>query len=183
MIIYFVTSNKEKFREVQGILKGFDIEQIDVDLPELQGESNEIIREKAKLAAEKSNKTVFVEDTSLCFNALNGLPGPYVKDFIKKLTVPGLYELLKPYDDKSAFAIACIGFCEPGKEPVVFQGKVNGKIVSPRGDTRFLWDQIFIPEGFDKTFSEMTIEEKNKISHRKLAFEEFREWLEEKKEK
>jgi inosine triphosphate pyrophosphatase len=179
MSLYFVTGNKEKFREVEGILKGFEVKQLDIDLPELQGEPEEIVKEKAKLAAEKAKKTVFVEDTSLCFNALGSLPGPYVKDFIKKIGISGLYELASKYKDTSAVAICSIGYCEPGKEPLVFQGKVKGKIVSPRGDTRFQWDQIFIPEGLDITFSQMSIEEKNKISHRKKAFEAFRAWLDE----
>ena len=178
MTIYFVTGNKEKFREVKDILKGFEVEQVDIDLPELQGEPEDIVKEKAKLAAEKSGKAVFVEDTCLCFIELNGLPGPYVKDFIKKIKIQGLYELASKLGDTSAVAIASIGYCEPGNEALVFQGKVKGKIVSPRGDPRFQWDQIFMPEGFDRTFSEMSIEEKNKISHRKLAFEEFRQYLE-----
>jgi inosine triphosphate pyrophosphatase len=181
MKLYFVTGNKEKFREVKDILQGFEVEQLDINLPELQGEPDEIVKEKAKLACEKTGKTAFVEDTSLCFNALNGLPGPYVKDFIKKIGVPGLYELIKPYKDKSAVALVSIGYYEPGKKPLIFQGKVTGKIVSPRGGTRFQWDQIFMPSGYDKTFSEMNVEEKNKISHRKLAFEEFRKWLEKNK--
>jgi len=177
MTLYFVTGNKEKFREVKEILQGFDIEQIDIDLPELQGEPDEIVKEKAKLACEKMGKPVFVEDTSLCFNALKGLPGPYVKDFIRKIGIAGLYELAKRYDDKGAVAVASIGFCKPGKEPLVFQGKVKGTIVSPRGDTRFQWDQIFMPEGHDRTFSQMTTEAKNAISHRRKAFENFRSWL------
>ena len=178
MVIYFVTGNKEKFREARALLQDFDVEQINIDLPELQGEPEGIVREKAKLAADKTGKAVFVEDTSLCFNALKGLPGPYIKDFIRRLGVQGLYELISRYDDKSAIAITCIGYCEPGKEPLVFKGRVKGRVVSPRGDTRFQWDQIFMPKGYDKTFSEMSVEEKNKISHRRLAFEEFRKWLE-----
>jgi len=181
MKLYFITGNKEKFREVKGILQGFDVEQIEIDLPELQGEPEDVAREKAKLACEKAKKNVFVEDTALCFNALNGLPGVYVKDFIKKIGVRGLYELIKPYKDKSAVAMVSVGYCELGHEPLVFQGKVKGKIVSPRGDTRFQWDQIFMPEGFKITFSQMSMEDKNKISHRKLAFEELRKWLENKK--
>jgi len=181
MTIFFVTGNKEKFREANALLGEFDVEQVDVDLPELQGEPEEIVKEKARLAARKTGKTVFVEDTSLCFNALNNLPGPYVKAFVEKIGVKGLYELASKYEDKSAYALACIGYCEPGKEPLVFKGRVNGRIVSPRGDTRFFWDQIFIPEGHNKAFSEMSVEEKNKISHRKLAFEEFGKWLEKNK--
>ncbi|MBU1198979.1 MAG: RdgB/HAM1 family non-canonical purine NTP pyrophosphatase [Nanoarchaeota archaeon] len=177
MKIHFVTGNKNKFKEAKDILKDFDVEQIEIDLPELQGEPEEIVKEKSKIAAEKSGKAVFVEDTSLCFDALNGLPGPYVKDFVKKIGIPGLAELALKYDDTSATALVCIGYCEPEKEPFVFQGRVIGSIVSPRGDQGFQWDQIFMPEGYDKTFAEMSFEEKNKTSHRKLAFEEFRKWL------
>jgi inosine triphosphate pyrophosphatase len=181
MKLYFVTGNKEKFREVKHILEGFDVEQLDIDLPELQGEPDEIVKEKARIAAEKTKRTVFVDDASLCFNALGGLPGPYVKDFIKKIGIKGLYELANKYSDNTAVALVSIGYCEPGKKPLVFQGKVKGTIVSPRGDTRFQWDQILMPEGYNITFSEMSMEDKNKISHRKLAFEEFRKWLEKKK--
>jgi inosine triphosphate pyrophosphatase len=181
MKLYFVTGNKEKFREVKHILDGFDVEQLEIDLPELQGEPDDIVKEKASIAAEKTKKTVFVDDASLCFNALSGLPGPYVKDFIKKIGIKGLYELANKYPDNTAIALVSIGYCEPGKKPLVFQGKVKGKIVSPRGDTRFQWDQILMPEGYDITFSQMSMEDKNKISHRKLAFEEFRKWLEKKR--
>jgi inosine triphosphate pyrophosphatase len=183
MTLYFVTSNKEKFKEVKGILQGFDVEQLDIDLPELQGEPAEIVKEKAKLACKRTKKAAFVEDTSLCFNSLKGLPGSYVKDFIKKIGILGLYELSSKYKDTGAVAVCSIGYCEPGKSPspLVFQGKVKGKIVSPRGDTRFQWDQIFMPEGYDITFSQMSIGDKNKISHRKKAFEVFRAWLEKKK--
>jgi inosine triphosphate pyrophosphatase len=177
MRLYFVTGNKEKFKEVKGILHEFDVKQLDIDLPELQGEPDEIVKEKAKLACKRTKKAVFVEDTSLCFNALNGLPGPFVKDFIKKIGILGLYELASRYKDTGAVAICSIGYCEPGKSPLVFQGKVKGKIVSLRGDTRFQWDRIFMPDGYDITFSQMSMEDKNKISHRKLAFEEFRKWL------
>jgi len=63
-------------------------------------------------------------------------------------------------------------------QPRVFQGRVKGRVVSPRGDTRFQWDQIFMPKGYDMTFSEMSVEEKNRVSHRRKAFEKFRKWLE-----
>ena len=57
MKLYFVTGNKEKFREVKGILHEFDVEQIELDLPELQGEPEAVAREKVKLACEKVKKT------------------------------------------------------------------------------------------------------------------------------
>ena len=62
---------------------------VDVDLPEFQGEPDEVAREKCKLAAERLKCPVVTEDTSLCFNALGGLPGPYIKWFLKKLGPEG----------------------------------------------------------------------------------------------
>ena len=58
----------------------------------------------------------------------------------------------------------------------MFKGEIRGEIVSPRGN-RFAWDQIFQPEGYQQTFAEMSSEEKNRISHRKKAFDLFLAYL------
>jgi inosine triphosphate pyrophosphatase len=151
-------------------------------LPELQGEPEEIAREKARIACKLSGKPVVVEDTSLCFNAMHGLPGPYIKDFLKKLGVQGVYDMVSHYKDHTGYAQVCVGYCEPGEEPHVFAGRVNCTVVPPGGSTRFLFDQILIPQGHTKRFSEMSMEEKNAISHRRRAFEKFKEWLEQNKQ-
>lgn len=177
MKLYFVTGNKHKLEEAQRLLAGFDIEQITLDMPELQGEPEEIAKEKARIACTRTGKTVFVEDTCLSFNAWKGLPGSYIKDFVKKIGVEDFPKLLHGYPDKSAFALCTIGFCRLGEEPLLFEGRVDGKIVEARAKTRFDWDRVFMPDGHDRTFSEMSIEEKNKISHRSKAFENFRIWL------
>ncbi len=180
MKLYFVTGNENKLREARELLEGFTIEQIILeDLPEIQGEPEQIAKEKARVACEKTGKTVFVEDTALCFNAWNGLPGPYVKDFVKKVGVETFPKLVSSFEDKTAVALVTIGFCEPKKRPLIFQGRINGRIEGPRGETKFDWDKVFVPEGYNKTLAEMTPEEKNKISHRKLAFENFKKWLKE----
>ena len=78
-MLTFVTGNQGKIQELQQILgNSFDISFQDLDLPELQGDPIEIAKEKCRLAARKINGPVVTEDTSLCFNALNGLPGPYM---------------------------------------------------------------------------------------------------------
>jgi inosine triphosphate pyrophosphatase len=82
--VTFVTGNKKKLEEVQRILATggsfpFEVTSCKVDLPELQGECLEIMQEKAKLAAKEVGGPIMCEDTSLCFNALGGLPGPYIK--------------------------------------------------------------------------------------------------------
>ncbi|KAF1899505.1 hypothetical protein Lal_00019633 [Lupinus albus] len=122
-------------------------------MPELQGEPEDISKEKARLAAAQVNGPVLVEDTCLCFNSLKGLPG--------------LNNLLMAYEDKSAYALCVFSFAVgPDSEPITFSGKTQGKIVLPRGPNDFGWDPIFQPDGYNQTYAEMPKEEKNKISHR-----------------
>ena len=111
-----------------------------------------------------------VEDTSLCFNALNGLPGPYIKWFLDKTGHVGLNNLLAAYEDKSAYAQCIFAFSfGPGHKPLVFDGRTPGRIVAARGPTDFGWDPVFEPEGYTTTYAEMDKAEKNKISHRYRA--------------
>jgi len=174
--ITFVTGNKKKLEEVVAILGSscpFVLDPLKVDLPELQGEPEVVAREKCKLAALQVGGPVITEDTSLCFNALKGLPGVYIKWFLEKLGLDGLNKLLLGYDDKTAYAQCIFAFSEgPGAEPLVFVGRTAGRIVAARGPTDFGWDPVFEPEepkGNDKTFAEMDKTVKNEISHRKKA--------------
>ncbi len=103
-----------------------------VDLPELQGEPEDIAREKCRLAALEVDGPVMVEDTSLCFNALQGLPGPYIKWFLDKIGHVGLNNLLAAYPDKSAYAQCVFAFCpRRGMEIKTFVGKTPGMVSRP----------------------------------------------------
>ncbi|VVA35140.1 PREDICTED: inosine triphosphate [Prunus dulcis] len=152
--VTFVTGNAKKLEEVRAILgSSIPFQSLRLDLPELQGEPEEISKEKAKLAALQVNGPVLVEDTCLCFNALKGL-----------------YNLLMAYEDKSAYALCSFSFSTgPSVEPITFLGKTPGKIVPARGPTDFGWDAMFQPDGYDQTYAEMPKEEKNRISHRSRA--------------
>ena len=110
-------------------------------MPELQGDPLEIARSKVLLAAAQVDGPVMTEDTSLCFNALGGLPGPYIKWFLEKTGHAGLNNLLAAYPDKSAYSQCVFAYCA-GKdsEPILFDGRCLGKIVPPRGPTNFGWD-------------------------------------------
>ncbi|CAI9117895.1 OLC1v1019384C1 [Oldenlandia corymbosa var. corymbosa] len=169
--VTFVTGNAKKLEEVRAILgNSIPFQSLKLDLPELQGEPEDISKEKARLAAKEVNGPVLVEDTCLCFNALNGLPGPYIKWFLQKTGHDGLNNLLMAYDDKSAFALCIFSLAMgPNVEPITFLGKTPGKIVPARGPKDFGWDPIFQPDGYDQTYAEMAKEEKNKISHRSRA--------------
>jgi len=185
-VITFVTGNKNKLKEAKQILASdsgkespFELTNQKIELPELQGDPIEIAKEKCRLAAEKVDGAVFTEDTSLCFNALNGLPGPYIKWFLEDCGHSGLNKMLDGFDDRSAYAQTIVAYTTgPGKEIHVFDGRTNGKIVAARGPTDFGWDPVFEPnEGEGKTYAEMTKEFKNSISHRGRSFEKFRAFL------
>ena len=179
--VTFVTGNENKLREVCAILgedAPFALEARAVDLPELQGEPEDIAREKARLAARSVGGPALVEDTSLCFVALGGLPGPYVKWFLDKLGHEGLNNLLAAYPDKSAYAQCVFAYAEgPEASPVAFVGRTEGRIVPARGPTDFGWDPVFEPEGGAETYAEMDKAAKNKISHRYRALDKFRAFM------
>ncbi|CAI9721566.1 rac GTPase-activating 1-like isoform X1 [Octopus vulgaris] len=172
--ITFVTGNANKLKEFTQILgKNFPYKLINenVDIPEYQGESDDISRAKCLEAAKIVKGPVVVEDTSLCFNALGGLPGPYIKWFLNKLKPEGLHRLLHGFEDKSAYALCTLAFSTGNLEaPVLlFKGQTDGKIVAPSGPNDFGWDPCFQPDGFDQTYAEMPKELKNSLSHRGKA--------------
>ncbi|ALC39341.1 CG8891 [Drosophila busckii] len=171
--ITFVTGNAKKLEELLAILGPCfprTIVSKKIDLPELQGEIEEIAKKKCREAARQVNGPVLVEDTCLCFNALEGLPGPYIKWFLEKLQPEGLHRLLTGWEDKGAKAICTFGYCESSEaEPMLFQGITKGTIVEPRGSREFGWDPVFQPDGYDQTYAELPKAEKNKISHRYRA--------------
>jgi inosine triphosphate pyrophosphatase len=111
--LVFVTGNPNKLQEVRTILSGvdcLDVEAREIDLPEFQGEPDDIAREKCRLAAKEVNGPVITEDTCLCFNALQGLPGPYIKWFLQKLGHDGLNRLLIGFEDKTANAVCTFAY-------------------------------------------------------------------------
>ena len=187
-IINFVSGNKNKYRELKDLLtehlKDIEVRQLDIDLPELQGVPEEIVQGKLKLALEKAKNLegpILVEDTSLCFNAYGGLPGPYIKYFLKAIKQEGLYKMACAFEDHSAYAQSIFGLQKNEKsEPQLFIGRTEGEIVSPRGQKNFGlsgWDPCFKPNCDNKTYAEMEEDEKNKISHRGKSTKALIEYL------
>ncbi|XP_060520958.1 inosine triphosphate pyrophosphatase [Cylas formicarius] len=180
--ITFVTGNSRKLEELVNILGTSFPKRVvsqNVDLPELQGEIDDISIKKAKTAHKHISGPVLVEDTCLCFTALKGLPGPYIKWFLEKLGPDGLFTLLQGFEDKSAEAVCTFAYHPGGEndEVILFQGRTQGEIVSPRGRRDFGWDPCFQPKGYKMTYGEMSKEEKNKISHRFKALDKLQEYF------
>lgn len=168
---FFATKNENKLREVNEIL-GRSLEQISIELFEPQGvKVEDVVREKAKDAFHKTGKFVLVEDTSLEFAAWNGLPGALIKWFLDTVGNEGILKMFSVETNRTAIAKTAVGFFD-GAQARVFVGEISGMVPKTiRGTGGFGWDSIFVPDGHEKSFAEMTPTEKNAISMRKLALE------------
>ncbi len=178
----FITGNKNKLKEFQQVLP--TLQNWEVDLPEIQDtDAREVIRAKLMAAARlKPGTTLIVEDTSLALKAMGGLPGPLTKWFVKPegLGIEGLANIAIQRGDTRAEAMTWIGLFhvhEKGEDLRYFKGVVPGHIVLPRGDQGFGWDPIFQPEGSEKTFAEMSLQEKSENSMRRQAIEALKKYL------
>ncbi|MCQ2957336.1 MAG: RdgB/HAM1 family non-canonical purine NTP pyrophosphatase [Candidatus Gastranaerophilales bacterium] len=188
--LIFATSNNNKIIEVQG---KFDYEKCNIKIlpvsqpfnPDENGKTfleNSYI--KAFTAAKKMNKVAFGDDTGLCVKALNGRPGIYSARYaldgeskIEKL----LNEMkeFKTLEEREAYFTCAITLVKPDGETLFqYQSKFEGYIdFEPKGEHGFGYDPIFKIKGSDKNLAELSLTEKNEISHRALALTEFIRWL------
>jgi len=180
-VIYFATGNKHKFAEVTEILRDFPVtvERINAKGREIQSDSiEEIAEESATNATLKMKLPIFVEDTGLFIKHLQGFPGPYAAYVHKTIGLQGIIALMKDAPTREANFRSAIAFASPRLKTVIFQGEVMGTIATTtRGEEGFGYDPIFEPLGGEgRTFGEMSLSEKNQLSHRALAVKKFVEW-------
>ena len=184
MKLIFATSNQNKVKEILSLApKGVEILSLkDIgfteELPETRATIEGNSLQKAEYLATKFGIACFSEDTGLEINALNGEPGVYSARYAgPKATYDDntdkvLYKM-KNETDRSARFKTVITYYTEGKY-VQFEGITEGVILEERkGSAGFGYDPIFRPLGADKTYAEMTLEEKNGFSHRKKSFELF----------
>jgi XTP/dITP diphosphohydrolase len=173
-VLTFITSSANKLAEVERIL-GRPLTRTSLPLEEIQAIDLEpVVRHKAHQAYARLGRPVLVEDTGLAFTAWNGLPGALIKWFLTALGPNGICKLLRDETNRAATATTLFGY-DNGMEYRVFAGTVSGVIAeTPRGTNGFGWDAIFQPLGSDWTFAEMTPEEKDRFSMRRLALEQLR---------
>ena len=138
-----------------------------IELNEIQAvRAEEVIKHKIIQAKQiLKNKKFFVEDTALYLGRKKEI-GALIKFFDNERVV-------RAYENEPAEAVCLIGLSN-GK---IFRGIIKGKIVKAKGQHGFGWDPIFQPDGYDKTFSQMTPQEKNNLSMRKIALEKLRKYL------
>jgi inosine triphosphate pyrophosphatase len=175
MKLYFITGNTGKFNEAKEILPM--LERSEIDLQEIQSmNSKEVIEAKLKEAFKHHQGPFIVEDISVSFDCLNGLPGPLIKWFLETIGNQGMYEIVQDKDNNKATVTCSIGYAKDPETIKYFQASIRGEIVNPSGEG-FGWDPIFKPEGYDKTYGDMDAGEKNAISMRKLALTKLEEFL------
>lgn len=175
--LIFATGNKDKLREAGEILK-IPLKGTSLEIEEVQSlDLVKVATLKAKEYYKLLKKPLFVEDGSLSFEALNGLPGTYINDVHKAIGNEGLVKLISGKNRKAEAKVAIV-YIDKNAKGHTFIGKIEGSISNkPKGENGFGWDAIFIPKGGTKTFAEMTLQEKNKYSMRKKALLSFSEWL------
>tara|TARA_Y100000996_G_scaffold138210_1_gene105311 strand:- start:3928 stop:4509 length:582 start_codon:yes stop_codon:yes gene_type:complete len=185
--ICFVTGNKNKLQEIQQLLFSFkiislhDLNFFD-DIPETENtiEGNAFL--KANFINNKFNIDCFSDDTGLFIDSLDGLPGVKSARFAgeNSNSEENISLVLKSLENKKSRSatfktVICLIV---NNRKHFFEGSVPGTITEQKsGESGFGYDPIFIPFGYNKTFSEMTIEEKNLISHRSKAVQKLIKFL------
>ena len=186
--LYFVTKNMHKFSEVSFMFQKedveFDLQHSDLDAIEIQATScRDVALYKLKSIREKLDYSFFIEDSGFYVdNPLKGFPGVYSSYVYKTIGNEGILRLIDNFEETKAHFSAVIAlYFKPKDEIFIFEGDVKGKVSDKiRGKGGFGFDPIFIPDLIpNKTFSELTTEEKNKISHRGLALKKLISFLKE----
>ncbi len=186
--IIFATNNLHKLSEISAILKlKFKILSLNEigfneDIPETANTLEGNAALKSSVIFKKFGKDCFADDTGLEVEALNGEPGVYSARYAgeendaAKNTAKLLRELKGTSNRKAQFRTV-ISLIQDGKE-FQFEGIVKGKITTEKSGAKgFGYDPVFIPDGYTQTFAEMSIEEKNIISHRAIASRKLADFL------
>ncbi|MCB1212973.1 MAG: non-canonical purine NTP pyrophosphatase, partial [Chlamydiia bacterium] len=150
----YATGNEGKFREAKLILSEWELEQRAVDIPEIQGDREEVTRAKALATVAILGEPCIVEDVSLFCPALNGFPGPYAKCFVRTVGLEKIYKILETVGDCRVTAICTAAYVEPGCEPILFEGELHGQIVPPKGTLKvgkYSFNAVFMPDGYERT--------------------------------
>ena len=177
--ILFATGNQHKLKEISSAISNFEIiglrdVKISEEIPETGFTLKENAFQKAKYVYDKTGLDCFSDDTGLEIEALNNLPGVYSAMYAgpscnsEKNMRKVLLELGEAQNRKAVFKTVLALILDGQK--YFFEGAVRGVILKEKkGDGGFGYDPIFRPLGYKESFAEMTIKQKNGISHRVLA--------------
>ncbi len=171
--LIFVTGNKGKLKEAQEILKGVRVVGKDAKAHEIQsGDLAEVAKDSCEKAYALLKQPLFLEDSGLFIEALNGFPGVYSHFANEKIGCNGILKLLEGISDRKAKFVCSLAYHD-GNKISIFTGECKGTIAhEERGRDGFGFDPVFVPEGSTKTFAEDPAC-KNTVSHRRRALDKF----------
>lgn len=184
--VVIATNNPGKIKEIKVILKDYEILTLkdmncEIEVEEDQDTFEGNAMKKAKEIAEALKMPAIADDSGLCIDILKGWPGVYTARFLGENATQeqrnnAILEKMKKEPERMARVRCCMAYYEEGNF-ILGKGEVEGKIaIQKRGKNGFGFDEIFeLPNG--KTFAELTLDEKNQISHRKLALQDLKENL------
>ena len=180
--LFFFSNNKNKIIEIKKIFKKFNLKLLslnDIHLDSEPEENGETFEENAKIKSDYGfNKTgipCFADDSGICIEALNWKPGVLSKRFLSSYKsndecFKHIIKNTKKKDRKIAYFKTSISLTINNNQNIIFNGKIDGKISDKiKGGSGFGYDPIFIPEFYKKTLAELSLKEKNEISHRSVA--------------
>lgn len=181
MRVRFLSGNTHKINEAAAILAavGVEVVPLRIKLAELQTPDTElIVKDKAAKAFHQVGHPLFVEQTGLFIDRLNGFPGGLTQVFWDTLKADLVSELFGLGEKTGVTARTIVGYCD-GRTIALFHGEIGGRIApKPLGNREFQWDCVFIPDGETLTFAEMG-DRKNAISMRRRALDKLAQHLKE----
>lgn len=186
--LVIATANKHKLIEIQNIFKDSakEILPMPADIGEIIENGNSFIENsliKAKAVYKHTKLLSLADDSGICINALNGEPGIYSaryggENLGYKEKMQMILDKLKNTNDRTAYFITSAVCVLDDNYYIALEGRVDGIIVeSPKGFDGFGYDPIFKPNGYDVTYAEMTLEQKNSMSHRAIAMNKMKDIL------
>ena len=188
--ILFFSHNQNKIIEVKQIFKERKIKFYDLNSFEKIKEPKETgdtfssnAKIKSSYGQKLFNMPCFADDSGFCVEALKNNPGVKSKRFLEKFSNNKkafeyiISNVIRKKNNK-AFFVTAISLTLKENHHIIFLGRINGTVsLEPKGIKGFGYDPIFIPENHTKTFAEMNLEEKNTISHRKIAITKLKSFL------
>lgn len=189
MEILFATGNKDKLKQINLLLDTYKLigpKELGISNFEVEEDGDTLSKnafKKAKALYDISSKPTLADDTGLFVKALDGRPGVHSHRYASESATykdnrTKLLEELDGIDNREAYFKTVICFIDENGNDHYFEGRLNGMITREEiGDYDFGYDQIFKPEGLDKTLGQMTSEEINTISHRSKAINKFKEYI------
>lgn len=190
MELIFATHNDNKLKEVQALMPSHvrlislkDLNFLD-DIPETSGTIAGNAIQKVEFLKDRYDLPIFADDTGLLVDALNGEPGVYSARYAgeQKNSEDNMDLLLKKLTDnnnRSARFVTAIAL-NLNHSQTLFEGVCEGTILKERkGDAGFGYDPIFLPNGYDQSFAQMSLTQKGEISHRAKALHKLIDYLKE----